>query len=432
MLLIFFVFGVARADDIPQVSIWLDSGNGGTVANCQKEQVVDTFNADHPDIHVEAGMLANSWDAIRTSLAGGGGPDIITTPGPSFVYELAKAGYLLSLDDAATKFGWSDTFIPWALSLGKVNDKLYSLPAEIETLILYYNATLFKDKGWQPPKTLKELSDLADKIHEAGVIPFAHANAEWRPANEWFVGEFLNHAAGPQAVYEALTGKRSWDDPAFVDAMDMLNNFQQKGYFMGKLDRYYTATFAESHAALGDGTAAMNIEGTWFLADIDNYFGDKAGNKNDWGWVPVPSTNGDSIFTIGIGSTYSINAKAANLDASLQFLSYWFSPETQARLALKCGLNPAPVNIAPDLLKGLEPRHSAIIQALTQSANEGNYGYTTWTFWPPKSENYIIEDVEKMWSGDLTPKAFLEGLQKTFKDETAAGASMLIPERGAK
>jgi hypothetical protein len=34
--------------------------------------------------------------------------------------------------------------------------------------------------------------------------------------------------------------------------------------------------------------------------------------------------------------------------------------------------------------------------------------------------------------GQVMPAAFLEGQQKAFTDETEAGASMLIPERGTK
>ena len=123
--------------------------------------------------------------------------------------------------------------MPWALNLGKVDGKLYSLPDQLETLMLYYNKTLFEEKGWQAPKTIDELMALSKTIADAGIIPFGHANAEWRPANEWFVGEFLNHVAGPEKVYEALTGKRSWEDPDFVAAIEMLDDHATKWLVYG-------------------------------------------------------------------------------------------------------------------------------------------------------------------------------------------------------
>ncbi|MBW3671941.1 MAG: extracellular solute-binding protein, partial [Acidobacteria bacterium] len=75
------------------------------------------------------------------------GPDIVVTPGPSFAFELVQAGQLLPLDDYVQQLGWSDRFVPWALNLGKVDGKLYSIPNELETLVLYYNKTLFEEKG---------------------------------------------------------------------------------------------------------------------------------------------------------------------------------------------------------------------------------------------------------------------------------------------
>ena len=47
-----------------------------------------------------------------------------------------------------------------------------AFPTEIETLVLYYNKTLFEQNGWEAPKTLDELTALAETIDEAGIIPF--------------------------------------------------------------------------------------------------------------------------------------------------------------------------------------------------------------------------------------------------------------------
>jgi raffinose/stachyose/melibiose transport system substrate-binding protein len=276
---------------------------------------------------------------------------------------------------------------------------------------------------------MDDLVVLSEKIAAEDIIPFGHGNSEWRPANEWFVGEFLNHGAGPQVVYEALTGKRQWDDPELVQPIELLNEMQQKGWFMGGLDRYYTATFNEAHAALGNGDAAMNIEGTWFLGGIDEFFGEAAGNTNEWDWVPVPSTSGEAIFDLGIGSTYSINKETQHPQEVAEFLTYMFSPETQGKLLSTCGSAPAPVRLEADALTGIDPRAARLFEALGQASDANNYGYTTWTFWPPKSDVYIYEEVEKVWAGEITPKEYMEGHQALFAEELTAGDIPPIPER---
>lgn len=418
-----------RAQDASQVSMWFDTTGGAETANCIIEQAIDTFNEQSENIQVTGTLQANSWDATRTALAGGGGPDIVTTPGPSFAYELANAGQLMALDEIAVANGWEETFTPWALRLGEVDGQLFSIPSEVETLVLYYNETLFEEHGWEPPQTMDELMTLAEEIDAAGIIPFAHTNAEWRATNEWFVGEFLNHVAGPEKVYQALTGDLEWTDPEFVSAIEMLTEMQQSGWFMGGLDRYYTTASATAHAMLAEGEAAMKIEGTWAVTDLNTYFGEEAGNTNEWNWVPMPSASGEPIFDLGIGTTYAINQNAQNPDAAAEFLSYFFSPEVQASLTVECGLVPAPVGLEADALEGLDPRYADIIEQMNEASEAGDYGYTTWTFWPPRSDVYIYEQIEAVWGGDMTAEEYLQGLQTTFDQELEAGDIPPIPDR---
>jgi len=296
------------------ISLYFTPDEGAT-SSCWMDNSMVLFNEQSKTVFVDGIAQMNDWETTRTALAGGAGPDVVTTPGPSFVYELVQAGQLLPLDQFAETLGWKDTFVDWALGLGTVEGKLYSLPHELETLVVYYNKTLFEKKGWQVPKTIEELWALSQKIQDAGVIPFGHLNSEWRPANEWHVGEFLNHVAGPQKVYDALTGKIPWTDADFVTAIDLLNDAQQKGWFMGGLDIYYTTTFDDAHNALGKGEAAMDIEGTWAAADLNETYFSAENGGNEWDWFPMPSTSGEAIYYIGIGSTWSINAKAKHPEA---------------------------------------------------------------------------------------------------------------------
>jgi len=420
---------LAASAEKTTISFWFDPPAGGASASCTVETAINPFNEESETIFIDAVSQPEAWDATRTAIAGGAGPDIVVTPGPSFVYELAQADQLLPLDDFVDMFGWRDVFVPWALSLGEVDGNLYSIPHEQETLVLYYNETLFEEHGWEPPTTMDELMALSAEIAEADIIPFAHSNAEWRPANEWFVGEFLNHVAGPEKVYQALTGQLAWDDPDFVTAIELLNEMQQNGWFMGGLEFYYTATTSERQTALASGEAAMSIEGTWAAADYTNlYFTEDTGG-NQWNWVPVPSTSGEAIFDIGMGSTWSINRNAANPEAAAEFLTYFFSPETQANLLRECGSAPAPVRLAADALEGVDPRIGGMFAALAEASDAGNYGYTTWTFWPPKSDVYIYEEIEKVWAGDMTAEEYLAGLQELFAEELAEGAIPPIPAR---
>jgi raffinose/stachyose/melibiose transport system substrate-binding protein len=411
------------------VTLWTDPPGGGEAATCFAQTVVDPFNEQSDTVFVEVTYQPEAWDAIRTALAGGAGPDIVDTPGPSFVYELVQAGQLLALDEFVPEFGWDELFVPWALSLGEVEGELYSIADELETLILYYNSTLFEEKGWEPPTTIDEMYALAAKIADDGVIPFSHGNGDWRPANEWFVGEWLNHVAGPDKVYEALTGKRPWTDPDFVRAIELLDEAQQKGWFMGGLEFYYTTGWDDYIIALVTGEAAMKVEGTWVAGALIEQLEAEDYGDNDWDWVPMPSTSGEAIFDLGMGHTWSVNKDAENPRAAAEFLTYFFSPEVQARRFRECDLVPGPIRLTADALEGIDPRMAGMIVALAEASDAGNYGYTTWTFWPPKSDVYIYEEIERVWAGEITAKEYLAGLQALFEEEFAAGEIPPIPDR---
>jgi raffinose/stachyose/melibiose transport system substrate-binding protein len=409
----------------PKVSVWIEDND---TTQCYID-TLSTYNSDSSMAEVEFVPQANQWDVTRTALAGGSGPDIVVTPGPSFVYELAKAGLLLPMDDYTRGLGWDKDIVSWALSLGSVDGKLYSIPVELETMILYYNKTLFEQNGWSPPKTMDDLMTLAQTIQDAGITPFSGSNSEWRPANEWYASAFFNAVSGPQAVYEALSGTRPWTDATFVDAISALDSLQQNGWISGGLENYYTLTTDEYWNAFGKGEAAMVIEGSWAMGTIANYFGDAAGNSNDWDWVPFPSVSGEETFAIGVGSTYSINASSKVTDAAADYLSFFFSPETQASLTETCGFAPAPVRLTSDMLSGLDSRRARLYETISKASDAGNYGYLTWTFWGPKSDVYIYEEIEKVWGGEMTVEDYLAGLNDIASQELAANETPPLPAR---
>ena len=65
----------------------------------------------------------------------------------------------------------------------------------------------------------------------------------------------------------------------------------------------------------------------------------------------------------------------------------------------------------------LEPRVIELREALTEASNSGNYGYTTWTFFPAATDTDLAETMERVWSGEMTAQEYLEGMQASFDEE---------------
>ena len=84
---------------------------------------------------------------------------------------------------------------------------------------------------------------------------------------------------------------------------------------------------------------------------------------------------------------------------------------------------------ADDFQGVVDPRYARHIEEVADAVEEGLYGYTTWTFWPQKTMQYIIEGIEVVWLGQLTPEQYMSKVNEIFQEELRDGAVPPIPTR---
>lgn len=393
-----------------------------------KQYITDPFNKANPNYNLVIDYRGTELDKqLRIAMLSGNGPDVVYTAGPSYVAPMAQSGQLLALDDFAAKYKWADRILPVFLKMGEYNGKLYALPKTYETVGLFYNKTLFEKNNWQAPKTLDELEKVADEMLKAGITPFAAGNADWRGANEWFVTLALNSIAGPENLNKALRGEMPWTAEPFVKAIDRLNSWWQKGYF-GK--NYFSLRSAEDAAdMMASGRAGMMPSGTWQFQNAATY---AKKDNSETGFVGFPSAEGEPVFPLGVGSTFSIAAKARDPKGAAAVINYVFSPEVYGtmnsawqgewNIPLK---DISGVKMADDVL----PLFSDTMKKLAASVNNGKYGYTTWTFLPPATDSYLINGIEEVWLNKITTKDYLAKLDESFQKELKAGKAPAVPAR---
>jgi len=432
MLLLTFAISIlsisasAMAQDKVVVKVWM---NDDDLGQCVKDVVTTGFNAFSKDSEVEVDLQPNVDDTLKTALAGGAGPDIIPIVSPIASQQYAKAGLLLPLDEYVTKLEWDKLFIPWALEMGKFDGKLYTLPDSLETLVIWYNKTVFEENGWKIPKTMDELVTLSKTIHDAGVIPFSNGFGECLECLGSLPGAFINHYAGPEKMYQALTGQIPWTDPVFVEAVTIFNDMVQKGYWDGSRDRLFTDSFDTAHQTLGSGEAAMYLDGSWAEGFVSGSFGSAAGNKNDYDWFPIPTKNGDEMFMTSLGAALSINVNSKHPQEAAEYLNWAFSPAAQTERFNKCDFAFAPIRIDADALSQAKPRTARIYAAYAKNAAEGRYGYANWTFFPDDMNTAFSTDIQKVLLGTLTPEAYMQEMQDLYTKAVADGTVPPIPAR---
>lgn len=259
-------------------------------------------------------------------------------------------------------------------------------------------------------------------------MPVAAGSAEWKPATEWHVSWILNAFAGPKAIYEGLTGKRPWTDPVFVDAIALMKDWFDKGWFGGGTDRYFTNKFADLYSALASGKAAMMFTGSWAFAEIGPYFGENAGGAQ-WDWAPLPSLNDGvpaAIYPLSVGGSISVNKNSKDAALAVDFLNFLEAdPKRQTAALAKVGQLLPPLKVqAADFPADVDPKMK---RQYVELSSTSNVGYTTWTFWPPKSDTYIYQEMDKVLTGQVSPSDYCKGLDKVFQEELKAGKRPAVP-----
>ena len=73
------------------------------------------------------------------------------------------------------------------------------------------------------------------------------------------------------------------------------------------------------------------------------------------------------------------------------------------------------------LAKNVSPLFATTFTSLSRAVGQGNFGYTTWTFWPPATEDYLIHGIEQVWLGQISTEDYLKKMQEIFAKEMAEG-----------
>jgi len=301
------------------------------------EALVATFNETHPDIEVR--MDIQPWDSIKTtmpaSFASGSGPDILT---PDYnlgtVLEYVNAGLLLPLDDVIGEGEnqiAADALPADVLEASTVDGTVYAVPANLATLMLYYNESLLEAAGLaEPPATMDEFRSYAQQLTDAdagqyGLALADHATIAMWPILIWADGGGITGPDGCSMLADPATiaAVQSWTDLIVADGVSPVG-----------------LTGQEADNLVAAGKAAMEMNGPWATGVYT-----PAGIEYDVAPIPVGSAG---PVTLAAPVPFVVNAATDAPEAALEFLAWWNSPEAQAQLSLGSGFPPTRTDMADD------------------------------------------------------------------------------------
>jgi raffinose/stachyose/melibiose transport system substrate-binding protein len=381
----------------------------------RQELIVEPFEKANP--HVRLKIIENQDPDMltRQQLAAGVGPDIIIVDGPTTLLQFASAGYLLPLDNYSELYGWKDVFYDWAYETGFYKDQLYGLPGSYESLVVWYNKDMFEENGWVEPRTFDELLSLSKKIQDSGIMPFAFGTTDFRPSNEWWLSVVYNSYLGADEFKKVLKNEVPWTSDLIKEATQTWVDIWQKGYINNK--QSHAISLDDAWFVFDNKQAAMKMEGTWTL---DRIVTNPPPFEMDFFVMPSWREGVEPTLPMALGEAIGINSKSKYPDETAAFLDFYYGTKrAESELGRGSFLPVNGLNI--EEVEVLNPLVMDVYEELNQAFIAGNSGYASWTYWPPRAQQYLWDHIDAVFLGQLSIDDYLLEAQKRADEDAEEG-----------
>jgi raffinose/stachyose/melibiose transport system substrate-binding protein len=296
------------------------------------EEVAGEYMEDNPNVSIDISAVQNEElrDEIPIALQGNDPPDLFQQWGGGEMRDQVEAGKLMDITEAVAP--WIDELGPSAANW-QVDGVQYGLPYTVGVVGFWYNQDLFDEAGiTEPPETWDDLLDAIDALKAADITPIALGGQDRWP--DRFYWEYVAVRTCSQEVIEQSVADYSFDDPCWVEAGEILAELiDAEPFNEGFLATPAQQGSASSAGLMGNGNAAMELQGHWNLNQMEVLSESGEGIGDALGWFPFPalSDGDDDVGAIGGGDGFSCSQPAPPECAD--FLSYLLSADVQERWA---------------------------------------------------------------------------------------------------
>ncbi len=335
-LIIFVISLLLTSSAFAQDSVVIDFYFPSATANDAEgifQSYADTFQEQNPGITINpvfTGSYTDTRNAILTELQGGGaGPDVAVMLSID-LYSFAEEGYIVPAQNFIDSMEGGEAFVadffPALMRNGLDNDgNVWSIPFQRSTPILYYNADLLAEAGYDsPPTNNAELVEIAQALttddRDGLLVPVAGGFPIW-------MYQSFAIAYGQNIVSEDPT-QVFFNTPEAVAAVEFVRSL---GTDLG-VGPAGGAAWGDTPTAFLAGQAAMIYHTTGnltrILRDADFEVGVwylPSGPAGDDGTGYGAPTGGGNLYIFDDGSKSD-----AELDAIWKWVTFLASAEVQA------------------------------------------------------------------------------------------------------
>ena len=336
-----------------------------------EQEVVDAFNAAHPDIHLvtEVVTYESAFDTMATELASGNPPDIVGPMGVDGAESFH--GQWLDLDPLIKKNNYDLTqFDQGAVNFYKTGGEgQLGIPFGIYPSVLYYNKPLFDEAGLNyPPHKYGEKYQWADgtssdwnydTLQKLALILTVDKNGKDASDPAFDAANIVQYGYVPQyqdaramgsyfgaGSLVAADGKTAQIPPEWAAAWKWIYDGTWKYHFIPN-QAVIDSPEMGAGDTFGGGRVAMALTHTWYYSEI---------TLENWDMAAVPSYNGKTTANFN-ADTFRIMKATKNPDAAFTVLKYLLDDASIKLLGIY-GAMPARTADQVDFLKALDEQYS--------------------------------------------------------------------------
>lgn len=164
-----------------------------------------------------AAFAARIQDRVRN----GDPPDVALFPQPALLAEMARAGFLVPIDDDVVA-SIADGYADWAVDLAKVDGELFGAWYKLSVnSLVWYPPQLFAARGYEVPVTWNDMQTLTDQMRVDGYTPWC-LGMEAFDATGWvgtdWIEDLVLRLHGPEVYDQWTSGEIPFTDDRIRDA----------------------------------------------------------------------------------------------------------------------------------------------------------------------------------------------------------------------
>ena len=307
-------------------------------------EIVKAYQEVNPNVEIKLTQEKELEDALTPRLQSKDFPDVVllAQSRPKALPEtlikdkaLSDLSDVLGLKVPGEEKTVKDKLLPGfteSTSTNPYNDgKTYLMPMFYSPTGLFYNKALFKEKGWEVPKTWDAMWKLAEEAKKENIALFTYPTAGYL---DGFFFSNIYSAGGADLFAKAMNY-----DPAVWGGAELTTVFETLGKLAENTESTTVANankdgFTKNQQLLLDNKALFMPNGTWVVDEMKDV---PRAKGFEWGMAPVPSVKeGGDRYAYTFLEHVWVPKEAKHQKEAKEFISFLYSDKA-AEIFMKHG-----------------------------------------------------------------------------------------------